>query len=130
MGSASWIQEGTTALPHWHPHSTVFYQLTLYPLVNLVPFTGDTSTSQLLWRASSCPQFTLQFPTRVLDTCKVLVHQKSKHKSPPEQLLWQVLIGSEAVYSFAKSANQLRALYLLYVGISASHTPPLLKFNY
>ena len=46
----------------------------------LVPFTGNTSTSQLLWRASSYPQFTLQFPARVLDTHKVLVHRKSKHE--------------------------------------------------
>ena len=94
MGSASWIQEGTPALPPWHPHSTVFYQLTLYPLVNLVPFTGNTSTSQLLWRASSYPHFTLQFPTRVLDTHKVLVHRKSKHKSP-RAALWWVLVGVE-----------------------------------
>ena len=95
----------------------------------LVPFTGNTSTSQLLWRASSYPQFTLQFPTRVLDTHKVLVHQKYKRKSP-RAALWQVFIGSGAAYSFARSANQLLALYLLHFGISASHTPPLLKFNY
>ena len=37
QGSASWIQEGTPALPPWHPHSTVFHQLTLYPLVNWSP---------------------------------------------------------------------------------------------
>ena len=115
MGSASWIQEGTPALPLWHPHSIVFYQLTLYPLVNLVPFTGNTSTSQLLWRASSCPQFILQFPTRVLVTHKVLVYRRSKHKSP-RAALGLVLIGSGAVYSFTKSANQLQALYLLYLG--------------
>ena len=126
MGSASWIQEGTPALPPWHPHSTVFYQLTLYPLVNLVPFTGNTSTSQLLWRASSYPQFTLQFPTRVLDTLKVLVHQKSKHKSP-RAASWQVLIGSGAVYSFAKSANQLQALYLLYLGFQPLTLLPFLS---
>ena len=36
--------------------------------------------------------------------------------------LWQVFIGSGAAYSFARSANQLQALYLLYFGISASHT--------
>ena len=98
-------------------------QLTLYPLVNLVPFTGNTSTSLSL-----------------LDTHKVLVHQKSKHKSPhcgepprthslplcfqhqspitksPRAALWQVFIGSGAAYSFARSANQLEALYLLYLG--------------
>ena len=55
-----------------------------------------------------------------LDTHKVLVHQKSKHKSP-RAALWQVFIGSGAAYSFAMSANQLQALYLLYIGISASH---------
>ena len=46
-----------------YPHSTVLNQLTLYPLANLVPFAGNTSTSPLLWRASSYPQFTFQFPT-------------------------------------------------------------------
>ena len=44
-------------------HTRVFNQLTLYPLANLVPFTGNTSTSPLLWRASSYPQFAFQFPT-------------------------------------------------------------------
>ena len=37
-GSVGWFQEGTPVPPLWHPHSTVFNQLTLYPLVNLVPF--------------------------------------------------------------------------------------------
>ena len=104
--------------------------MTLYPLVNLVPFTGNTSTSQLLWRASSYPQFTLQFPTRVLDTHKVLVHRKSKHKSP-RAALWQVLIGSGAVYSFAQSTNQLQALYLLYLGFQPLTVTsiPIPKYN-
>ena len=31
------LQEGTPVPPLWPPHSTVFNQLTLYPLVNLVP---------------------------------------------------------------------------------------------
>ena len=129
MGSASWIHEGTPALPPLHPHSTVFYQLTLYPLVNLVPFTGNTSTSQLLWRASSYPQFTLQFPTRVLDTHKVLVHRKSKHKSPQSSFRastyrqWSCL----QLHQVCQSASS--SLLTLF-GISASHTPPLLKFNY
>ena len=92
----------------------------------LVPFIGNTSTSQLLWRASSYPQFTLQFPTRVLDTHKVLVHRKSKHKSP-RAALWRVLIGSGAVYSFAKSANQLQALYLLYLGFQPLTLLPFLS---
>ena len=129
MGSASWIQEGTPALPPWHPHSTVFYQLTLYPLVNLVPFTGNTSTSQLLWRASSYPQSTLQYPTRVLDTHKVLAHRKSKHKSPQSSFM----AGTYRQWSclqLCQVYQQLQALYLLFFGISASHTPPLLKFNY
>ena len=38
--------------------------------------------------------------------------------------LWQVFIGSGAAYSFARSANQLQALYLLYFGTSASHSLP------
>ena len=85
MGSASWIQEGTPVPPPWHPHSTVFNQLTLYPLANLVPFTGNTSTSPLLWRASSYPQFTFQFPTghtqsHTSSNTKAL-SQKPKHKS-------------------------------------------------
>ena len=62
-GTASWIQEGTPVPPPWHPHSTVFNQLTLYPLANLVPFAGNTSISPLLWRASLYPQFAFQFPT-------------------------------------------------------------------
>ena len=129
MGSASWIQEGTPVLPPWHPHSTVFNQLTLYPLANLVPFTGNTSTSPLLWRASSYPQFTFQFPAGHTQSY-TSSNTKSKHKSsstraPKTQraraALWQVFIGSGAAYSFARSANQLQALYLLYFGISASH---------
>ena len=137
MGSASWIQEGTPALPPWHPCSTVFYQLTLYPLVNwspsletLVPhhYCGEPPCTHSLHSSSQ------------LDTHKVPVHRKSKHKSPhcgepphthslplcfqhknPRAALWQVFIGSGAAYSFARSANQLQALYLLYIGISASH---------
>ena len=129
MGSASWIQEGTPAPPPWHPRSTVLYQLTLYPLVNwspsletLVPhhYCGEPPRTHSLHSSSQ------------LDTHKVLVHRKSKHKSPtltkrPRAALWQVFIGSGAACS---SANQLQAPYLLYFGISASHTPPLLKFNY
>ena len=126
MGSASWIQEGTPALPPWHPHSTVFYQLTLYPLVNLVPFTGNTSTSHLLWRASSYPQFTLKFPTRVLGTHKVLVHRKSKHKSHTSSFMAGTY-RSGAVYSFAKSANQLQALYLVYLGFQPLTLLPFLS---
>ena len=103
MGSASWIQEGTSALPPWHPRSTVFYQLTLYPLVNwspsletLVPhhYCGEPPRTHSLHSSSQ------------LDTHKVLVHQKSKHKSP-RAASWQVFIGSGAAYSFARSANQL-----------------------
>ena len=118
MGSASWIQDGTSAPPPWHPRLKVFYQLTLYPLVNwspsletLVPhhYCGEPPRTHSLHSSSQ------------LDTHKVLVHQKSKHKSPPRAASWQVLIGSGAVYSFAKSTNQLQALYLLYIGISASH---------
>ena len=62
-----------------------------------------------------------------LDTHKVLVHRKSKHKSP-RAALWQAFIGSGAAYSFAKSANQLQALYLLYIGISASHSSNICNF--
>ena len=75
-----------------------------------------------------------------LDTHKVLVHRKYEHKSPhcgepprthslplcfqhkssntqsSRAALWQVFIGSGAAYSFASSANQLQALYLLYLG--------------
>ena len=116
MGSASWIQEGTPAPPPWHPCSTVFYQWTLYPLVKwspsletLVPhhYCGEPPCTHSLHSSSQ------------LDTHKVLVHQKSKHKSP-RAALWQAFIGSGAAYSFARSANQLQALYLLYLGF-----PPL-----
>ena len=110
-------------------HTQVFNQLTLYPLANLVPFSGNTSTSQLLWRASSYPQFTFQFPTghtqsHTSSNTKAL-SQKPKHEPKHQRAraaLWQVFIGSGATCSFARSANQLQALYLLYFGISASHT--------
>ena len=137
MGSASWIQEGTPAPPPWHPRSTVFYQLTLYPLVNLVPFTGNTSTSPLLWRASLYPQFTFQFPT---GHTQVLVYQKSKqtraprsqkpyHKKPQSSFMagiyrqWCCLQLCQVCQSASSSSLTL-------FGISASHTPPLLKFTY
>ena len=38
VGSVSWYQGGTPALPPWHPTFTGFHQLTLYPLVNWAPF--------------------------------------------------------------------------------------------
>ena len=110
-------------------HTQQSYQVTLYPLVNLVPFIGNTSTSQLLWRASSYPQFTFKFPTRVLDTHKVLVHRKSKHKSPQSSFMagtyrqWSCLQLCQVCQS---ASSSLLTLF----GISASHTPPLLKFNY
>ena len=126
MGSASWIQEGTPALPPWHPCSTVFYQLTLYPLVNWSP---SLETLVPHHYCGEPPRTHSLHSSFQLDTRKVLVHRKSKHKSP-RAALWQAFIGSGAAYSFARSANQLQALYLLYIGISASHTPPLLKFNY
>ena len=37
-GSVRWNQEGTPALPPWHPISTAFHQTTLYPLVNRAPY--------------------------------------------------------------------------------------------
>ena len=130
MGSASWIQEGTPVPPPWHPHSTVFNQLTLYLLANLVLFTGNTSTSPLLWRASLYPQFTFQFPTghtqSYTSSNTQALSQKPIHKSSnthkrARAALCQVFIGSGAACRLARSANQLQALYLLYFGISASH---------
>ena len=112
MGSASWIQEGTPAPPPWHPRSTVFYQLTLYPLVNWSP------SLEILVSHHYCgepPRTHSLHSSSQLDTHKVLVHRKSKHKSP-RAALWQAFIGSGAAYSFARSANQLQALYILYLG--------------
>ena len=40
MGSVSWYQEGTPALPPWHPTFTGFHQSTIYPLVNWAPSIG------------------------------------------------------------------------------------------
>ena len=40
LGSVSWYQEGSPALPPWHPTSAGFHWLTLYPLVNWAPFIG------------------------------------------------------------------------------------------
>ena len=40
LGSVSWYQEGTSALPPWHPTSADFHQSTLYPLVNRTPSIG------------------------------------------------------------------------------------------
>ena len=113
-------------------HAQQSYQLTLYPLVNwspsleaLVPhhYCGEPPRTHSLHSSSQ------------LDTHKVPVHRKSKHKSPhcgepphthslplcfqhksPRAALWQVFIGSGAAYSFARSANQLQALHLLYLG--------------
>ena len=58
-----------------------FNQLTLYPLANLVPFTGNTSTSPLLWRASSYPQFAFQFPTGHTQSHKSSNTQKASQSS-------------------------------------------------
>ena len=40
LGSVSWYQEGTPALPPWHPTSAGFHQSTVYPLVNWAPSFG------------------------------------------------------------------------------------------
>ena len=40
MGSVSWYQEGTQALPPWDPTATGFHQSTVYPLVNWAPYIG------------------------------------------------------------------------------------------
>ena len=37
LGSVSWYQEGTPALPPWHPTSAGFHWSTVYPLVNWAP---------------------------------------------------------------------------------------------
>ena len=58
-----------------------FNQLTLYPLVNLVPFTGNTITSPLLWRASLYPQFAFQFPTGHTQSHKSSNTQKASQSS-------------------------------------------------
>ena len=102
-------------------------QLTLYPLVNLVPF-KETLVPHHYCGESPCTH-SLHSSSQ-LDTHKVLVHRKSKHKSPtltkkPRAALWQVFIGSRAAYSFARSVNQLQALYLLYLGFQPL-TPAIL----
>ena len=40
LGSVSWYQEGTLALPPWHPTSAGFHRSTVYPLVNWAPSFG------------------------------------------------------------------------------------------
>ena len=127
--------------PLWHPHSTVSNQLTLYPLANLVPFTGNTSTSPLLWRASrthslhSSSQLDTHKDTKLLALkslfTRVQAPESSEYINQPNRAASQQLfIGRGAAYSSTCSANQLQALCLLYFGIPAFHTPPLLKFNY
>ena len=37
LGSVSWCQEETPALPPWHPTSTGLHRSTVYPLVNWAP---------------------------------------------------------------------------------------------
>ena len=121
MGSASWIQEGTPALPPWHPRSTVFYQLTLYPLVNwfpsletLVPhhYCGEPPRTHSLHSSSQ------------LDTHKVLVNQKSKHKSPQSSFMagtyrkWSCLQLCQVRQSASSS------LLTLYWDFSLSHSSP------
>ena len=49
------------------------------------------------------------------------------HTKSPRAALWQVFIGSGAAYSFARSANQLQALYLLYVGFQPLTLLPFLS---
>ena len=56
--------------------------------------------------------------------------QSSEYNKPTEQLHSSYLYVEGAAYSSTSSANQLLILCLCYFGISASHTPPLLKFNY
>ena len=121
MGSASWIQEGTPALPPWHPRSTVFYQLTLYPLVNwspslqtLVPhhYCGEPPCTHSLHSSSQ------------LDTHKVPVHQKSKHKSPQSSFMagiyrqWSCLQLCQVCQSASSS------VLTLFWDFSLSHSSP------
>ena len=40
LGSVSWYQEGTPALPPWHPTLAGFHQSTIYSLVNRAPSFG------------------------------------------------------------------------------------------
>ena len=125
MGSASWIQEGTPALPPWHPRSAVFYQLTLYPLVNwspsletLVPghYCGEPPRTHSLHSSSQ------------LDTHKVLVHRKSKHKSPQSSFMagfyrqWSCLQLCQVCQSASSS------LLTLYWDFSLSHIPKRAKW--
>ena len=72
--------------------------------------TKASNTQKLIYKSSSTRELKIHQPTRAASQ--------------------QLFIGSGAAYSFTSSANQLQALCLLYFGISASHTPPLLKFNY
>ena len=131
MGSASWIQEGTPALPPWHPCSTVFYQLTLYPLVNWSPsletivphhYCGEPPCTHSLHSSSQ------------LDTHKVLVHQKSKHKSPThtkaQSSFMAGIYRQWSCLQLCQVCQSASSSLLTLFGISASHTPPLLKFNY
>ena len=124
MGSTSWIQEGTPALPPWRPRSTVFYQLTLYPLVNwspsletLVPhhYCGEPPRTHSLHSSSQ------------LDTHKVPVHRKSKHKSPTltKKPLSSFMAGIYRQWSCLQLCQvcQLASSSLLTLfGISGSHS--------
>ena len=93
---------GTPIPPPWHPHSTVFNQLTLYPLANLVPFTGNTSTSPLLWRASSYPQFAFQFQTE---------HTQSHTSSNSTKAYLQELSNQRAENTPESQSSFIAAIY-------------------
>ena len=127
--------------PLWHPHSTVFNQLTLYPW----PIWSPSQAILVPHHYCGEPPHTHSLrPSSQLDThkdTKLLTHkslftraqapESSEYINQPNRAASQQLfIGRGAAYSSTSSANQLQALCLLYFGISASHTPPLLKFNY
>ena len=48
LGSVSWYQEGTLALPPGHPTTAGFHQATVYPLVNQAPsfWTSSLNTTK------------------------------------------------------------------------------------
>ena len=126
MGSASWIQEGTPAPPPWHPRSTVFYQLTLNPLVNWSP---SLETLVPHHYCEEPPRTHSLYSSSQLDTHKVLVHRKSKHKSPHSQKPQSSFMAGfyrqwSCLHLCQVCQSALSSLLTLYWDFSLSHSSP------
>ena len=130
----SWFQEGTPVPPLWPPHSTVFNQLTLYPLANLVPslrqyqshrYCGEPPRTHSL---CSSPQLDTHKDTKAYNTRAQapLSSVHNNYQRTPEQLYSSSLCVGGAACSPSSSTNQLQAQHftLTFWDFSLSHSSP------